>query len=46
MFQGKIGSDVGQRLNKEKCKWLMNWQNEDISLVEDSNYFWREELKM
>lgn len=23
----------------------MSWQGEDISLIEDSNYFWRQKLK-
>ncbi len=46
MLQGRLGSNVGQRLNKPKCKWLLDWQIGDISLVEDSNYFWRKKLRM
>jgi len=44
--QGKIELNVGQILNKVECIWLVSWQYEDISLVEDSNYFWKEELRM
>ncbi len=40
--QGRIELGLWQRLNKAECKWFVSWQDEDISLVEDSNYFWSE----
>lgn len=43
--QDRIELGEGQKLNEAKCKWLMSSQDEDISLIEDSNYFWKQKLK-
>lgn len=43
--QDRIELGEGQKLNKAKCKWLMSWQDEDISLIEDSNYFWKKKTE-
>jgi hypothetical protein len=39
---GRMESNIWQRLNKVECRWLVNWWDENISLVDDSNHFWRE----